>query len=66
MEEYYTLDIKSENQDLLAGEAERFKQILADLSSFWLIEEIKAKQHSRDKDTCEGDMNTAYFHALAN
>jgi hypothetical protein len=66
MEKYDILDIKAETQELLAGEADRFKQILAKLSSFWLIEEIKAKQRSRDKDICEGDRNTAYFHALAN
>jgi hypothetical protein len=66
MEEYDALDIKAGSQELLAGEAERFKQILAKLSSFWLIEQIKSKQRSRDKDICEGDRNTAYFHALAN
>jgi hypothetical protein len=66
MEEYDTLDIKAESQELLVGGAKRFKQILAELSSFWLIEEIKAKQRSRDKNICEGDRNTASFHALAN
>jgi hypothetical protein len=43
MEEYDALDIKAEAHELYVGEAERFKQILADLSSFWIIEEIKAK-----------------------
>jgi hypothetical protein len=66
MEEYDALDIKAESQELLADEVDRFKQILSELSSFWIIEEIKAKQHSRDKDICEGDRNIAYFHALAN
>jgi hypothetical protein len=38
IEEYDTLDIKAESQELLAGESERFKQILAEMSSFCLIE----------------------------
>jgi hypothetical protein len=63
MEECDALDIKAESQELLAAEADRFKKILSELSKFWLIEEIKAKQHSRDKDIYEGDTNTAYFHA---
>jgi hypothetical protein len=66
MEEYDELDVKAETHELSEDEAGRFKQILAELSSFWIIEEIKAKQRSRDRDVCEGDRNTAYFHALAN
>jgi hypothetical protein len=66
MEEFDALDIKAETQELVDGEAERFRKILEELSAFCLIEEIKAKQRSRDKDICEGDRNTAYFHALAN
>jgi hypothetical protein len=49
MEEYDALDIKAESQELLADEVDRFKQILSELSSFWIIEEIKAKQRSREK-----------------
>jgi hypothetical protein len=66
MEKYDALDIKAESQEFLADEADRFKQIISELSNFWLIEEIKAKKHSSDKDICEGDRNTAYFHVLAN
>jgi hypothetical protein len=66
MEEYDTLDVKAETHELSVDEADRFKHILAELCSFWIIEEIKAKQRSRDRDVCEGDRNTAYFHALAN
>jgi hypothetical protein len=28
-------------------------------------QEMKTKQRSRDRDTKEGDSNTAYFHAIA-
>jgi hypothetical protein len=34
--------------------------------NLWLREEIKAKQRSRDMDIKEGDINTNYFHTLAN
>jgi len=35
------------------------------LEQIWCIEEIKAKQRSRDR-FIKGDHNTAYFQALAN
>ncbi|GJN11160.1 hypothetical protein PR202_ga29332 [Eleusine coracana subsp. coracana] len=41
-------------------------EIVKELDHLWLIEEIAAKQRSRDRKIKEGDRNTAYFHALAN
>jgi hypothetical protein len=66
MEEYDLLDIKSETQILSVEEKARLDFILRDLNSFWVMEETKAKQRSREKWVAEGDRNTAYFHAVAN
>jgi hypothetical protein len=66
MEEYDLLDIKSESQILSAEEMSRLNFILNDLKSFWIMEETKAKQRSRDRFILEGDRNSAYFHAVAN
>jgi hypothetical protein len=66
MEEYDLLDIKSESQILSVEENSKFNFILNDLKSFWIMEETKGKQRSREKFIIEGDRNTAYFHVVAN
>ena len=66
MEEYDTLDIKAEGQDLTNEERDRLDDIYRELNSYWIVKENKAKTRSRDRDIKEGDRNTAYFHAAAN
>jgi len=37
-----------------------------DLEKIWILEEIKARQRSRDINIREGGRNTAYFQAISN
>lgn len=46
MHEYDLLDIKSETTELSDDEKIRFKQILQEIRSIWLKEEVKARQRS--------------------
>lgn len=57
--EYNNLEKEMESRALTELELIRFRKVAKDLDNIWALEEIKAKQRSRDR-------NTAYFQAVAN
>jgi hypothetical protein len=60
------LDSLIEQAPLSAQQKLKRQKLKGELEEMWRVEEIRARQRSRDRDVKEGDKNTTYFFALAN
>jgi hypothetical protein len=59
MDEYDSLDVKTE--ELRMEEQARLKDIYEEMHNLWLMEKVKARQISRNRDIKEVGRNTTYF-----
>lgn len=64
--EYSILDIESESRVLSSQETERMNCMAKDMNRLWALDEMRARQRSRDRSILEGDRNTTYFQVVAN
>jgi hypothetical protein len=60
------MDSLMEQAPLSAQQKLKRQELKGELKKVWRVEEIRARQRSRDRDVKEEDKNTAYFFALAN
>lgn len=60
------LERLAETQQLSEFQKKTYDDACSRMDPLVELEEIKARQRSRDRDILEGDRNTKYFHAVAN